>query len=136
MSAVIVSSKAGTDVIILSIFVGLKARTDDAFLLRFLRARKFDYDRSYALLINYYTVRAQNPEIFRGLKFDMIEPIFDAGIISVLPQRDSLGRNIVYFRPGQHQYSDIIIINTSTMLNDFNAKANMKLINQKRLGIA
>jgi len=85
---------------------GLKARTDDAFLLRFLRARKFDYDRSYALLINYYTVRAQNPDIFSGLKFDMVEHIYGSGILSVLPQRDSLGRNVVYFRPGKWNPND------------------------------
>jgi CRAL/TRIO, N-terminal domain len=89
----------------------LTARTDDAFLLRFLRARKFDYDRSYTLLVNYYTIRAQNPEVFSGLKFNMVEHVFDSGVLSVLPTRDSLGRNVVYLRPGkqkQHLEMDIV----------------------------
>ena len=45
---------------------GLKACTRSDFLLRFLRARKFDYDRAYALLINYYSIRAANVDIFKA----------------------------------------------------------------------
>lgn len=36
---------------------------DDAFLLRFLRARKFDYDRALQLLVNYHTCRRTWPEV-------------------------------------------------------------------------
>ena len=43
---------------------GLHCPTDDAFILMFLRARKFDYDRAYDLICNYYTIRAKNKDIF------------------------------------------------------------------------
>jgi hypothetical protein len=35
----------------------IKCPMDDGFLLRFLRAKKFDYDRAYETLVNYYTLR-------------------------------------------------------------------------------
>ncbi|KAK6308372.1 hypothetical protein J4Q44_G00216430 [Coregonus suidteri] len=40
----------------------LRTRLDDALLLRFLRARKFDYDRAMQLLLNYHTSRRAWPE--------------------------------------------------------------------------
>jgi alpha-tocopherol transfer protein len=92
----------------MALFLGLKSRTDDAFLLRFLRARKFDYDRAYALLINYFSVRTQNPDVFQNLSFSGVELILSKGVLSVLPQRDKDGCNIIYFRPGM--YSDTCIV--------------------------
>lgn len=92
---------------------GLKSRTDDAFLLRFLRARKFDHDRAYNMLINYYTMRARNADILDHIKPSSVEHIYDYGVVTVLPRRDQQGRRIVYFRPGKWnpyecQLTDII----------------------------
>jgi len=79
----------------------LKSRTDDAFLLRFLRARKFDYDRAYNLLVNYYTIRASNTDIIGHITPSSVEPIYDHGVATVLPHRDREGRRIVYVRQGE-----------------------------------
>ena len=38
--------------------------TSDGFLLRFLRARKFDLERAYLLLVRYLEVREEYPEVF------------------------------------------------------------------------
>jgi len=81
-------------------FTGLKSRTDDAFLLRFLRARKFDYDRAYNLLVNYYTIRANNTDIFDHITPSSVERIYDCGVAALLPHRDRDGRRIMYVRPG------------------------------------
>ena len=82
------------------LFTGLKSRTDDAFLLRFLRARKFDYDRAYNLLINYYTIRANNLDIIGHITPSSVEHVYDTGAITILPRRDKEGRRILYFNSG------------------------------------
>jgi len=79
---------------------GLKSRTDDAFLLRFLRARKFDRDRAHKLLVNYYTIRANNRDLIGHITPSCVESIYDTGIGSLLPHRDREGRSIMYVRPG------------------------------------
>lgn len=82
------------------LFTGLKSRTDDAFLLRFLRARKFDYDRAYELLINYYTIRETNKDVIGNLIPSAVEHIYDSGAVTMLPHRDKEGRRIIYFNAG------------------------------------
>ena len=80
---------------------GLKSRKDDAFLLRFLRAKKFDYDRAYQQLINYYQIRVQNEDVLKELIPSAVNPeALDAGVTVILPKKDKLGRKILYFRPG------------------------------------
>ncbi|XP_035659469.1 alpha-tocopherol transfer protein-like isoform X1 [Branchiostoma floridae] len=79
----------------------LNARTDDGFLLRFLRARKFDYDRAFKLLENYYQVRANTPEIFEKFLPSAITHVLDKSIVTVLPGRDKEGRKLIVFRPGK-----------------------------------
>eukprot|EP00058_Branchiostoma_floridae_P021603 XP_002607093.1 hypothetical protein BRAFLDRAFT_57347 [Branchiostoma floridae] len=80
---------------------GLNARKDDGFLLRFLRARKFDHDRAFKLLENYYQVRASAPEIFDNLLPSAIRHVLDKGVVTALPGSDKDGRKIIIFRPGR-----------------------------------
>ncbi|OWR54085.1 alpha-tocopherol transfer protein isoform 1 [Danaus plexippus plexippus] len=42
-------------------------RTDDAFLLRFLRARDFIVPRAHKLLVRYYTFRAEYPHLYKDV---------------------------------------------------------------------
>ncbi|KAM6341045.1 alpha-tocopherol transfer protein-like isoform 4-T8 [Alca torda] len=72
---------------------------DDAFLLRFLRARKFDYDRALQLLVNYHTCRRSWPEVFNNLKPSTIKPVLESGFVTVLPHLDPEGRHVVCIRP-------------------------------------
>ncbi|KAG9474465.1 hypothetical protein GDO78_004658, partial [Eleutherodactylus coqui] len=82
-------------------YPNLRTRVDDAFLLRFLRARKFDYDRALQLLVNYYTCRKGWPEVFSNLRPSAVKPVLDSGFLTVLPLADTEGRRIVCMRPGQ-----------------------------------
>ncbi|XP_077473571.1 alpha-tocopherol transfer protein-like isoform X3 [Stigmatopora argus] len=72
----------------------LQTRLDDAFLLRFLRARKFDYDRALRLLLNYHAGRTAWPEVFRGLRPSAVKHVLDAGFLTVLPRPDPDGRQM------------------------------------------
>ncbi|XP_052239474.1 alpha-tocopherol transfer protein-like isoform X1 [Dreissena polymorpha] len=81
----------------------LKIRTDDAFLLRFLRAKKFDYDRAFNLLVRHYEMKAdeKNKSLFLNLRPASIKHVLEAGVTGVLPHRDKLGRRVIMFRPGR-----------------------------------
>lgn len=65
-------------------------RTDDAFLLRFLRARKLNVEESYKLIENYYLYRQRNQEFFRTLstKDTLIQQALFDGFPGVLENRD------------------------------------------------
>lgn len=82
-------------------YPNLRTRVDDAFLLRFLRARKFDYDRALQLLVNYYSCRKGWPELFMDLRPSAVKPVLDSGFLTVLPHSDKEGRRVVCIRPGR-----------------------------------
>ncbi|XP_064155541.1 alpha-tocopherol transfer protein-like [Anguilla rostrata] len=84
----------------------LRTRLDDAFLLRFLRARKFDYDRALQLLLNYHGSRRAWPEVFSDLRPSTVKHVLDLGFLTVLPQPDPNGRYILCLRPGKWKPSD------------------------------
>ncbi|KAJ8016973.1 hypothetical protein DPEC_G00012950 [Dallia pectoralis] len=84
----------------------LRTRLDDAFLLRFLRARKFDYDRAMQLLLNYHSSRRVWPEVFQDLKPSTVKHVLDLGFLTVLPHPDPDGRYILCLRPGKWKAND------------------------------
>ncbi|XP_038606597.1 alpha-tocopherol transfer protein-like isoform X2 [Tachyglossus aculeatus] len=77
----------------------LATSLDDAFLLRFLRARKFDYDRALQLLVNYHCCRRGWPEVFAHLKPSALREALDSGFLTVLPRCDPNGCRVVCLRP-------------------------------------
>lgn len=78
----------------------LSTSLDDAFLLRFLRARKFDYDRALQLLVNYHSCRRSWPEVFNNLKPSALKDVLASGFLTVLPHTDPRGCHILCIRPG------------------------------------
>lgn len=81
-------------------YPNLSTSLDDAFLLRFLRARKFDYDRALQLLINYHSCRRSWPEVFNNLKPSALKDVLASGFLTVLPHTDPRGCHILCIRPG------------------------------------
>jgi hypothetical protein len=74
------------------------ARTDNSFLLRFLRLKKFDMADTIKVLDKYLRMRTQNPGWFANLDIReaKLNQLISDGYCFVLPQRDSKGRRVIY----------------------------------------
>uniref|UniRef100_A0AAR5PGE2 CRAL-TRIO domain-containing protein n=1 Tax=Dendroctonus ponderosae TaxID=77166 RepID=A0AAR5PGE2_DENPD len=73
-------------------------RMDDAFLLRFLRARHFIVRMAHRLMVNYYTFRETNPTYFSNIDYSKLLELGEAEIFTVPPYVDQNGRRLLYFR--------------------------------------
>ncbi|KAL8584255.1 hypothetical protein ACOMHN_034940 [Nucella lapillus] len=82
-------------------YPGLKSRLDPQFLIRFLRARKFEQERAFELVLNYYRMRRDDPAIFTGLKPSAIRHVLDSYIAYPHPTRDRLGRRVYIVHPAR-----------------------------------
>ncbi|XP_047096992.1 retinol-binding protein pinta-like [Schistocerca piceifrons] len=81
----------------------LKARTDDQWIVTFLRGCKFSLQRTKEKLDMYYTMKTAAPEFYKNRDpFDpKIQYMLDAGFISYLPKVDKEGRRITVLRLGR-----------------------------------
>uniref|UniRef100_H3AJX8 Clavesin 1 n=1 Tax=Latimeria chalumnae TaxID=7897 RepID=H3AJX8_LATCH len=72
-------------------------RTDDAFILRFLRARKFNQIETFKLLAQYFLYRQQNLDMFKSFKADDtgIKRALMDGFPGVLKSPDQQGRKVL-----------------------------------------
>lgn len=72
-------------------------RTDDDFILRFLRARKFNQAETFRLLAQYFQFRQQNLDMFQSFKVDDpgIKRALMDGFPGVLETPDQHGRKIL-----------------------------------------
>jgi len=72
-------------------------RSDDTFLLRFLRAKKFSVPMAEQTLLKYLNIRRTFPHM--STQLDYLEPrlgdLIDQGYIFAVPQRDKHGRRVV-----------------------------------------
>ncbi|XP_053374066.1 alpha-tocopherol transfer protein-like [Mercenaria mercenaria] len=82
---------------------GLNIRTDDAYLLKFLRASAFDQDAAYTLLLKYFELKAdeKNKQLFTDLRSAAVKHVVESGVVGLLPHRDKQGRRVLVLRPGK-----------------------------------
>eukprot|EP00095_Tigriopus_kingsejongensis_P000607 maker-scaffold95_size379157-snap-gene-2.40 protein:Tk00607 transcript:maker-scaffold95_size379157-snap-gene-2.40-mRNA-1 annotation:"hypothetical protein CAPTEDRAFT_176851" len=78
----------------------LNCPTNDEFLLKFLRAQKFDYERALTMLTRYFKMREVNPSNFAKAQPSLAASILAHQQQTILPVRDRLGRRILLFRAG------------------------------------
>lgn len=79
----------------------LRSRTEPLFLLRFLRARKFNVPAAFRLLRNYYRMRFENPELYQDLYPSSDKDIFDLQCLGFLRDTDAEGRKVFLLRMGK-----------------------------------
>ena len=72
-------------------------RTNDDFIIRFLRARKFDAEEAFKLLSRYFEVRQRKPSLFSNLSAEdiNIRQALLGGFPGVLDSLDPFGRKIL-----------------------------------------
>lgn len=80
----------------------LRARTDDKFLIVFLRGCKFSLEKAKEKLEAFYTLRAQTPEVFsnRRVTTELLNIARSGGVISLPHTNGPTGSRIVLARPG------------------------------------
>lgn len=81
---------------------GLNIRTDDAYLLKFLRASAFDQNAAYTLILKYFEMKAdeRNKQMFTDLRSAAVKHVVESGLVGLLAHRDKQGRSVVVLRPG------------------------------------
>jgi hypothetical protein len=50
--------------------------------------------------MTHFKMKAENADLFNGLRPSAVKHVLEAGITGVLPNRDKLGRKVIIFRPG------------------------------------
>ncbi|XP_076634456.1 alpha-tocopherol transfer protein isoform X1 [Colletes latitarsis] len=78
----------------------LPHRTDDAFLVRFLRVRNFNVNRAHRLIVNYYNFKEEHPEIHHNVNPMDMKHIGDDDVMTVPANRTQCGRRMMIYRLG------------------------------------
>lgn len=75
--------------------------TSDEFLIKFLRAKKFDYDKSLRMLQRYCAMRTRSPQNFVKTLPSLSKDTLDCELQTILLHRDQLARRVFIFRSGK-----------------------------------
>ena len=91
---------------------------DDTFLLRFLRARRFDYDGAFQLICDYYNLYANNQELF--VPIEKLKCLFDFNVMTIANGRSIRDETVFLLRlgkwnPRKFSFDDIIAASIMSM---------------------
>ncbi|KAL0274466.1 UNVERIFIED_CONTAM: hypothetical protein PYX00_006880 [Menopon gallinae] len=87
----------------------LNARTDDVYLLRFLRAKYFNTKAAFNLLKNYEEFRSKYHEQWMNVDLPTLRTLTTKGAVQVLPGRDQHARRVFWLRGGLWKPGDCSI---------------------------
>ncbi|XP_067134927.1 clavesin-2-like isoform X1 [Centruroides vittatus] len=111
----------------------LKCRTDDIFLLSFLRAKKFHRKKAFILLKNYYEVRRRiYKDVFTNLTPSSVSKCLNDKIVGYLPNTDQNGRviGVLIVRRWDHNtVSPLDVLRTMIIGNDLLLNEHLLQVN-------
>ncbi|XP_066918178.1 alpha-tocopherol transfer protein-like [Clytia hemisphaerica] len=84
----------------------LRIEQADKDLIKFLRARKFDLDRAFDLMVTYYESKRDMSDLFTNYSPSGEIKAFESGFSIGFKDRDQEGRKIFAFRPGMWEPSE------------------------------
>lgn len=86
-------------------------RTDDSFLLRFLRNKKFSVPMAQQQILKYLNMRRVMPHLAANLDFlsTGISQLIDNGYIVVSPIRDNFGRRSILYFASKHNFPSLLM---------------------------
>ncbi|CAK8691478.1 unnamed protein product [Clavelina lepadiformis] len=100
-------------------------RSDDAFILRFLRARKFDQERALKMLTNYHKQRVEFTEVFKKVDDPAsLRPLFESGSFMALRGKALNGSSVLIGRPGKmkktvfYDFIACVVVSMEKLLED------------------
>ena len=106
-------------------------RKDDTFILRFLRAKKFDHYQALNILTNYHNQLQSWPEVSEKVEDPLsVKYIFDAGSFVALRQKAYDGSTICIGRPGKSRTQKLadcvaaLIISINRLLEEEDVQIN------------
>lgn len=82
-------------------------RREAVFLLRFLRARKFDVERALTLFINYHRYRQKHAPMLSDFHPRSVEHVLRSGLISVLNDRSQDGCKVLVLQAARWDMDDL-----------------------------
>ena len=90
-----------------------EARTDSAYLIRFLRPKKYVVSKALTLYKNYHKIRRTHPEVFEELEPKHVQHVWKSCFVGGLPSKDREGRRIMvvspqYWRPHEVSLKDAL----------------------------
>ncbi|XP_061393123.1 clavesin-2-like [Musca vetustissima] len=100
----------------------LKARTDDQFLISFLRGCKYSLEKAKNKLDKYYTLKSKYPEFYTIQNIDdpRVIELYKMGIGLHLPTPlNENGPRIQYFRPGNYPTDKYTFTDVMAIANSF-----------------
>ncbi|GFS67752.1 alpha-tocopherol transfer protein, partial [Nephila pilipes] len=82
---------------------------DDAFLIRFLRTKKYDVERAFTSLRNYYVFKARYSRLLTDFKPSEVLRLLEMNNVVHLPYRHPSGTAVAYMRPAYYNMDEVTI---------------------------
>ena len=87
--------------------LSLSREDDGLFLLRFLRARKFDIERALLLYLSFHRYREKYAHIFVDYTPQAVEHVLKSGLLTVLERRALNGAKIILLQPAFWDHENV-----------------------------